>query len=60
MDNTKSATGIQEISPEVSKNISEKPTVSTNDISPEITPELLNTYSESLNELVIKYSKQLK
>lgn len=49
--------GIQEDYPELSKFIIEMPVTIPNAANPEITADNLKDYSESLNELVTKYSK---
>ena len=51
---------IQEDFPELSKYIGEMPVTIPNVANPEITTDNLKDYSESLNELVTKYSKEKK
>jgi hypothetical protein len=51
---------IQKYFPELSKYINEMPVTIPNEINPEITAENLKDYSESLNALVTKYSKENK
>lgn len=59
-DIVKTTLRIQEDFPELSKYIGEMPVTISNVANPEITTDNLKDYSESLNELVTKYSKEKK
>ena len=59
-DIVKTTLRIQEEFPELSKYIIEMPVTIPNVANPEITTDNLKDYSESLNELVTKYSKEKK
>lgn len=59
-DIVKTTLRIQEDFPELSKYIGEMPVTIPNVANPEITTDNLKDYSESLNELVTKYSKEKK